>query len=101
MLIGNKCDLEAERQVDKEKAKAYAEKHQIAFMETSATQGINVELAGDCLVNEVYRVLKKNGEIEQSMNTSNPTGVYKSKKPTNNAIINNNDPSLSQISDAS
>ena len=31
------------------------------------------------VVNEVYRVLKKNGEIEQSMNTSNPTGVYKTK----------------------
>jgi len=27
MLIGNKCDRESERQVDKEKAKEYAEKH--------------------------------------------------------------------------
>ena len=47
-------------------------------METSATEGTNVTEAFEMLVNEVYRVLKKNGEIEQSMNTSNPTGTYRS-----------------------
>ena len=80
MLIGNKCDLEANREVDKAKAANYAAKHQIAFMETSATAGTNVVEAFEMLVNEVYRVLKKNGEIEQSMNTSNPTGTYKTSK---------------------
>jgi len=33
-------------------------------METSAVDGTNVTEAFDSLVNEVYRVLKKNGEIE-------------------------------------
>ena len=80
MLIGNKCDLEANRQVDKAKAAKYAAQHQIAFMETSATAGTCVVEAFEMLVNEVYRVLKKNGEIEQSMNTSNPTGTYKTTK---------------------
>ena len=46
-------------------------------METSAQSGQNVNQAFEMLVNEVYRVLKANGEIEQSMNTSKPTGVYR------------------------
>ena len=33
-------------------------------METSAMDGTNVKEAFELLVNEVYRVLKKNGEIE-------------------------------------
>ena len=45
-------------------------------METSALTGENVNEAFEMVVNEVYRVLKKNGEIEQSMNTSDPTGTY-------------------------
>lgn len=79
MLVGNKADLEADRQVDKNKAADYAAKHQLGFMETSAVDGTNVNEAFEMLINEVYRVLKKNGEIEQSMNTSNPTGLYKAK----------------------
>ena len=39
------------------------------------------------LVNEVYRVLKKNGEIEMSMNTSNPTGTYKSQPRHQDALV--------------
>jgi len=46
-------------------------------METSASEGTNVNTAFEMLVNEVYRVLKANGEIEQSMNTSKPTGTYR------------------------
>ena len=45
-------------------------------METSALTGENVKEAFEMVVNEIYRVLKKNGEIEQSMNTSDPTGTY-------------------------
>ena len=48
-------------------------------METSAMEGIAVSEAFEMLINEIYRVLKKNGEIEQSMNTSDPTGIFKSK----------------------
>ena len=45
-------------------------------METSARDGTDVNTAFEMVVNEVYRVLKANGEIEQSMNTSKPTGTY-------------------------
>eukprot|EP00928_Gymnodinium_smaydae_P038180 TRINITY_DN26384_c0_g5_i1.p1 TRINITY_DN26384_c0_g5~~TRINITY_DN26384_c0_g5_i1.p1 ORF type:complete len:199 (-),score=64.36 TRINITY_DN26384_c0_g5_i1:136-732(-) len=50
-LAGNKCDLEANRVVDTETAKAYAEEMNILFMETSARSGQNVtELFNDIAV---------------------------------------------------
>ena len=76
LLVGNKSDLAAKRAIKKEAAAEWAAKHQIAYVETSATEGTNVQEAFELIINEVYRVLKKNGEIEQSHNTSNPTGVY-------------------------
>ena len=78
ILIGNKSDLAVERRaVKRESAATWAAEHQIPYVETSAIDGTNVEEAFELVINEVYRVLKKNGEIEQSLNTSNPTGVYK------------------------
>ena len=79
LLIGNKSDMEDKREVKRVAAAEWAAKHQIAYVETSATQGTNVQEAFELIINEVYRVLKKNHEIEQSHNTSNPTGVYQSK----------------------
>ena len=77
MLVGNKSDLEDQRQITRAEATAYAENLQIPYLETSALSGDNVVVMFETVVNEVYRVLKENGEIEQSMNTSKPTGTYK------------------------
>mmetsp|Transcript_2223 Transcript_2223/g.3841 ORF Transcript_2223/g.3841 Transcript_2223/m.3841 type:complete len:203 (-) Transcript_2223:68-676(-) len=41
-LAGNKSDLDAEREVDRETAQAYADEMGILFMETSAKSGQNV-----------------------------------------------------------
>ena len=43
MLIGNKCDLEPERQVSKEEGLAYANKNRLAFEETSAKTSHQVD----------------------------------------------------------
>jgi Ras-related protein Rab-11A len=43
ILIGNKADLEEQRQVKVEEGKAKAEHYNIAYIETSALQAINVE----------------------------------------------------------
>ena len=43
-LIGNKCDLEGERQVSKEEAERYAEAEGLEYFETSAKTNHNVEL---------------------------------------------------------
>ena len=45
LLVGNKCDLVAERAVDYRTAKEYADSLNIPFIETSAKCDVNVELA--------------------------------------------------------
>ncbi|XP_043830679.1 ras-related protein Rab-2A-like isoform X2 [Dromiciops gliroides] len=45
MLIGNKSDLEMRREVKKEEGEAFARKHGLIFMETSAKTASNVEEA--------------------------------------------------------
>ena len=59
MLIGNKCDLEKERKVTMEEAQKKAKLFNIAFMETSALNGTNVEKAFNELVSSVYKNNKK------------------------------------------
>ena len=45
ILIGNKVDLESERQVSTEEGETFAKKHNLIFFETSAKTAINVEKA--------------------------------------------------------
>jgi len=45
MILGNKCDMEDKRQVNKERGEAIAREHCIPFLETSAKSNINVETA--------------------------------------------------------
>ena len=55
ILIGNKSDLEDQRQVSKEQGQDKANKLEIAFMETSAFSGENLDKAFDMMINEVYK----------------------------------------------
>ena len=55
LLIGNKCDLENEREVTKEQGEEKAKFYNMAFIETSALNGTNVEKAFELLINEVYK----------------------------------------------
>jgi len=54
ILIGNKCDLNEERTVEYKDAKAYADKNQFTYFETSAKTKINVEKAITKLTQTVY-----------------------------------------------
>ena len=45
MLIGNKSDLDARRQVSTNEGEMFAREHGLIFMETSAKTAINVEEA--------------------------------------------------------
>ena len=53
ILVGNKCDLEDERQVKKEEGKDYAKKEKIKFYEVSAKEGTNINTAFDTLVKNI------------------------------------------------
>ncbi len=66
LLVGNKTDLKDRREVKKEEAALYADQHQIAFIETSALDCSNVDIAFERIINgtnllvdfvEIYRVL--------------------------------------------
>ena len=53
VLIGNKCDLAAEKVVDTARGKQVADEHHISFFETSAKADINVQEAFSDLVKKV------------------------------------------------
>ena len=55
IVIGNKSDLEDQRQVPKEKGEEKAAKLEVAFLETSAFSGENLEKAFELMMNEIYK----------------------------------------------
>ncbi len=55
MLVGNKCDLRHLREVPTETAKDFAEKNGLFFIETSALDATNVDLAFQTILTEIYR----------------------------------------------
>lgn len=55
MLVGNKSDLRHLREVPTEEAKAFSEKHKLSFIETSALDSTNVELAFQNILTGTFR----------------------------------------------
>lgn len=70
LLVGNKCDLEANRAVPYETAKAFADEIGIPFMETSAKDATNVEQAFMAMTASI-----KNRMASQPMNNARPPTV--------------------------
>lgn len=68
MLVGNKSDLRHLREVPTEAAKEYAEKNGLSFIETSALDSTNVELAFQNILTEIYHQSSRptGGETEES-----------------------------------
>ena len=67
LLVGNKSDLEANRQVKTEEGKNLADSLGIKFLETSAKDAVNVEKAFTTLSNEIKSKV-------QGRPTNKPTG---------------------------
>ena len=65
LLIGNKSDLEDQRQVTKDQAEQKAKSFNVAFFETSALSGDNLDKAFEALVNEVYKKCHLDREDEE------------------------------------
>ncbi|PKU73432.1 Ras-related protein RABA1f [Dendrobium catenatum] len=59
MLVGNKADLRHLRAVSTEDAKGFAEKENTFFMETSALESMNVEIAFTEVLSQIYRVVSR------------------------------------------
>ena len=60
MLVGNKSDLRHLRAVRTEQAAAFAETHGLSFIETSALDSTNVELAFQKILTEIYHIVAVN-----------------------------------------
>ena len=56
ILIGNKSDLENKREVSIEQGEEKAKNSEIAFMETSALSGDNIDKAFEIMINEAYKI---------------------------------------------
>ena len=59
MLVGNKCDLKHLQAVLTEDSKAFAEQNNLAFIETSALDATNVDLAFETILIEIYRIVTR------------------------------------------
>jgi len=60
MLVGNKSDLRHLRAVQTDQAAAFAEKHGLSFIETSALDSTNVEQAFQRILQEIYHIVAVN-----------------------------------------
>ncbi|XP_044847948.1 ras-related protein Rab-13 isoform X1 [Mauremys mutica] len=64
LLLGNKCDMETRRKVQRERAEKLAKEHGIRFFETSAKSSVNVEEAFNTLAQDILlKSTKKLGKI--------------------------------------
>lgn len=68
MILGNKCDLDSQRQVSKERGEQLAIEYQIKFVETSAKDSLNVEYAFYTLARDIK------AKMEKKQEASNPSG---------------------------
>ena len=68
MIIGNKIDLQQTRKVDRELGKKFAKQHRALFVETSAADNINVQMAFEELVKKILEenLFDDHNELQRS-----------------------------------
>merc|ERR1711939_267124 len=76
MLVGNKSDLRHLRAVPIEEAKQFASENNLSFIETSALDASNVELAFQNILTEIYRIVSSKA-LDQGDGAQAPTGGVK------------------------
>lgn len=72
MLVGNKCDLKHIRAIPTDEAKAFATEKNLLFIETSALDATNVEIAFQNILTEIYR-LYADQTLQADLAQSRPT----------------------------
>jgi len=73
ILVGNKCDLEQQREVATQEATAFAEANRISFLETSALNGRSVTQAFENLLNDIYKTASTKKPLVEKQTHLPPT----------------------------
>jgi len=73
MLVGNKSDLRHLRAVPTEEAKQFASENNLSFIETSALDASNVELAFQNILTDIYQIVSQKA-LDNGDHTQNPIG---------------------------
>lgn len=78
LLVGNKCDLEEDREVSTEEGQEFADKNNLLFMEASAKNGHNVEAAFQMSA-QVINANINNGQLDLHLDNIGikPGNLYK------------------------
>ena len=83
MLVGNKVDLENQRQVSTEDGKAFADKHGMEFLETSAADEVNIDQTFRDMAKQILEYVSKN-ETNGAENNFKKLLENKTKKISSN-----------------
>ena len=80
VLVGNKTDMEDEREVTMEEGKAMAEKYDAVFFESSAKTGDNVDSVFNCLARDILVKIRENPPKVYEDSTINSMSKYSRAK---------------------
>ncbi|GAB7366093.1 hypothetical protein MBLNU230_g7657t2 [Neophaeotheca triangularis] len=83
MLVGNKSDLRHLRAVPTEEAKGFASENGLSFIETSALDASNVELAFQNELTEIYRIVSSKALDQGEQQPGPGTGTSIPLGPSN------------------
>ena len=99
ILIGNKCDLEKEREVNKEEGLNYANKNGFEFFECSAKNKININESISCLIYSILGLTEEDYSSIPLNNIKNPIliPIIGDKNVGKSYIINNTKMSIKSI----
>ena len=85
MLVGNKVDLRHLRAVEKETASSYAAENKMHFVETSALNAMNVDVAFESTLRKIYEIVREQ-EGDRNEN-DNEQATMLSKKMNGESIV--------------
>ena len=85
-LVGNKIDLENEREVTNEEAINFAKAENIKYIETSAVKNMKVNEAFTSLLNNIYQIKKENDKSKLFLNNSNHIELQKNQNKNNDSF---------------
>ena len=72
VIVGNKCDMNKERQVEESEARSYAEKRKFLYFETSAKLGTNIEPMFKRAASAVHPSLQRSAASRNVLNRKVP-----------------------------